>query len=58
MVKELRDGMYVNKRHHGYTKTYMCSDFGAVDKNLYGEGKHGADTKLVLEGLFLGTYNQ
>ena len=50
MIKELRDGLYVNRGHHGYTKTYMCSNFGAVDDNLYGGGKYGVDTKLVLGG--------
>ena len=25
----------------------MCSNFGEVDDNMYGGGRHGADTKLV-----------
>ena len=57
MVKELHDGLLVNKRH-GYSKTYMCSDFGAVDNNLYGGGKRGPDTKLVLARFFRAKISQ
>ena len=47
MIEQLRGGVMANKGHRGYKRTYMCSDFGAVDKNLYGGGKHGGDTRQV-----------
>jgi hypothetical protein len=48
MIEQLRGGVFANKGHNGYSKTYMCSGFGQVDKNLYGGGRHADDTKLVL----------
>jgi hypothetical protein len=48
MIEQLRGGVFANKGHNGYSKTYTCSNFGQVDYNLYGGGKHGDDTKLVI----------
>ncbi|CAB4037341.1 ATP-dependent DNA helicase Q5-like, partial [Paramuricea clavata] len=44
MIEQLRGGVFANKGHNGYSKTYTCSNFGQVDYNLYGGGKHGDDT--------------
>ena len=48
MVEQWRGGVVVDKRMKGYSKTFMSSEnVGQVDKNLYGGGKYGTDTRQV-----------
>ncbi|XP_028415577.1 ATP-dependent DNA helicase Q5-like isoform X2 [Dendronephthya gigantea] len=45
MIEQLHEGVIANKRHNGYSKTYMCSDYGEGSDDQYGGGKRGPDTK-------------